>query len=100
MSDRSRRVLFLEPYDGGSHRSFRRGLQAHSRHRIDARTLPPRFWKWRMRGCAVVLADLINASSEPWEVLLATSYVNTADLRGLLQPPRDRLPLILYFHEN
>jgi glycosyltransferase involved in cell wall biosynthesis len=97
---RSRSVLFVEPYDGGSHRAFRTGLQRWSRHAIDALTLPPRFWKWRMRGSAAHFADLVNRRDEAWEALLVTSYVNLADLRGLLAPPRDRLPAILYFHEN
>ncbi len=44
------KVAFLEPYDGGSHRAFRLGLESRSRHRIEqdrlvlsvssARTIP------------------------------------------------------------
>jgi hypothetical protein len=35
--------LFLEPFFGGFHREFARGLVAHSRHQIDLLTLPARF---------------------------------------------------------
>ena len=57
---RTLRIAFLEPYDGGSHRAFREGLTAHSRHEIRAWTLPPRFWKWRMRGAAPWFADRLR----------------------------------------
>jgi len=94
-------VLFLEPYDGGSHRSFREGLAARSRHRLTCLTLPGRFWKWRMRGAAVWFADRINAGTIPTpDLIFATGFLNVADLRGLLDPPADRAPLLLYMHEN
>ncbi len=93
-------IVFIEPYDGGSHRAFREGLAARSRHRIESLTLPPRFWKWRMRGAAVHFADLLNAARPPANLILATGLINLADLRGLLAPPLDRAPLVLYLHEN
>ncbi len=94
-------ILFLEPYDGGSHRIFREGLVRHSRHRWQELTLPPRFWKWRMRGAAAFLADAISeADRPPCYLILATDFLNLADLRGLLAPPWDRVPLLLYMHEN
>jgi glycosyltransferase involved in cell wall biosynthesis len=99
-------VIFLEPYDGGSHQAFRKGLEARSRHRITSHTLPGRFWKWRMRGAAVWYADLINAElaakgpeAAP-DLVFATGFLNLADLRGLLDPPADRTPILLYMHEN
>lgn len=93
-------IVFIEPFDGGSHRSFREGLVAHSRHRFRTLALPPRFWKWRMRGAAAWFADHLRAQPEPCDLLLATSLLNAADLRGLLPPPLDRRPLVLYMHEN
>lgn len=97
----TRDILFIEAYDGGSHRAFRRGLSGHSRHRFVSLTLPARFWKWRMRGSAVWFADRINAEADlRADALLVTSYVNVADLRGLLGAPLDRVPIVLYLHEN
>jgi glycosyltransferase involved in cell wall biosynthesis len=93
-------IVFIEPFDGGSHRAFREGLAARSRHTIRSFVLPPRFWKWRMRGAAAWFADLINAERPPCDLLLVTDFLNVADLRGLLDPPYDRLPLLLYMHEN
>jgi glycosyltransferase involved in cell wall biosynthesis len=93
-------IAFLEPYDGGSHRAFRLGLTARSRHRIVPYTLPARFWKWRMRGAAPWFADrLVDAGARP-DLIVATDFLNVADLRGLLPPPLDRVPLVLYMHEN
>jgi glycosyltransferase involved in cell wall biosynthesis len=94
------KILFLEPYDGGSHRAFREGLARHSRHELVPLTLPARFWKWRMRGAAVWFADSIAAEGLDADLIVATDYLNAADLRGLLPPPLDRAPLLLYMHEN
>lgn len=98
------RILFIEPYDGGSHRAFRLGLTAHSRHEIESLTLPARFWKWRMRGAAVWFADRLAAagpsSGDAPDLILATDYLNVADLKGLLPPALARVPLLLYMHEN
>ena len=64
-------------------------------------TLPGRFWKWRMRGAAAWFADKINAGDHAAvDLLLVTGFLNAADLRGLLAPPLDRVPLVLYMHEN
>ncbi len=73
----------------------------HSRHRFKALTLPGRFWKWRMRGAAAWYADLLNADARyrP-DLIFATGFLNLADLRGLLDPPLDRTPVLLYMHEN
>lgn len=96
-----RRIVFLEAYDGGSHRAFREGLARHVRHEVSASTLPARFWKWRMRSAAAWFADLLDAGAETVpDLIMTTGYVNVADLRGLLAPPLDRVPVLLYMHEN
>lgn len=96
----SRQILFLEPWDDGSHRAFREGLLAHSRHRYTVLTLPGRFWKWRMRAAAAWFADRLAGPATAADVVLTTSFLNVADLRGLLRPPLDRAPVVLYMHEN
>lgn len=93
-------IVFIESFDGGSHRAFREGLERHSRHRYRAFTLPPRFWKWRMRGGAAWFVDQLAREPEPCDLILATSLLDLAGLRGLLPPPLDRTPLVLYMHEN
>lgn len=96
-----KKILFIEPYDGGSHRAFREGLIQHSRHQFTCLTLPARFWKWRMRGAAAWFADIINQMEDrSSDLLMVTGYLNLADLRGMLAPPMDRIPALLYMHEN
>ena len=94
-------VLFIEPYDSGSHRAFRKGLVKRSEHGFTCLVLPGRFWKWRMRGAAAWFADLINQGPPlvP-DLIFLTGFINVADLRGLLDPPLDRTPILLYMHEN
>ena len=91
------KILFLEPFFGGSHRDFALGLQAHSAHHIDLVTLPPRFWKWRMRGAALHLLPKLPDLKD-YDLLVATNLLSLADLRALIQAPTP--PMLLYFHEN
>ncbi len=53
-------MLFLDPFHGGSHRAFARGWAERSRHRITILDLPPRFWKWRLRGAAFAFAERLE----------------------------------------
>lgn len=54
-----------------------------------------------MRGSAAWFADQLNASIEQVPGLIfATGMINIASLRGLLAPPLDRVPILLYMHEN
>jgi glycosyltransferase involved in cell wall biosynthesis len=92
-----RRILFMEPFFGGSHRDFAEGLIAASRHRIDLVSLPDRFWKWRMRGAALHWAKTIAASA-PYDAWIATDLVSLAELKGIVGHPPT--PSLLYFHEN
>ena len=95
--DEAQRVLFLEPFYGGSHRAFADGLVAHSSHRIELHTLPARFWKWRMRGAALHFARRI-ARPERYAVLLVSDLMSAADLKALWG---ERCPpIVLYLHEN
>jgi glycosyltransferase involved in cell wall biosynthesis len=92
------RVLLLSPYHGGSHQAFADGLIKHSSHRIDLLTLPPRFWKWRMRGAGMLLASRARKRRQPWDVVMASDMMNLAEFRAL-SGLADR-PHLLYLHEN
>lgn len=96
-SRKSTRILFIEPFFGGSHRAFAEGLKHSSRHCIRLLTLPARFWKWRMRGAAVTLSEKANRMRFPYEAMIATDMLNLAEFRSLLA--RDA-PSLLYMHEN
>ena len=91
------KVLALEPYFGGSHREFLLAYQANSRHDVRLLTMPARKWKWRMRGACLHFAAE-GASEFAWaDCLLASDFVNLAELFGLLG---GRKPSAVYFHEN
>jgi len=54
-----------------------------------------------MRTAAAWFADQLNASTEPPpDLIFSTGMINLASLRGLLSPALDRVPILLYMHEN
>ncbi len=100
MSD-SKRILALEPYYGGSHQACIDGWRKRSRHSIDLLTLPPRKWKWRMRGAALAVAERLAASpNDSWDGLFCTDMMNLAEFLAIVRPRFDHIPAVLYLHEN
>lgn len=95
------RILFIEPYFGGSHRAFAEGLKTHSYHDIDLITLPDSNWDWRMRGAALYFAKKIEALSHEgitYDGVIISSMIRLSDLKAILG---DLLPpVIVYFHES
>ncbi len=95
-------VLYLDPYHTASHRSLALALRDRSAHQVTLLTLPPRKWKWRMRGAALALEGAIRGlPPPPPDLLVTTDYMNLPELLSL---PRDLwarpVPAIVYFHEN
>ncbi|MDQ2077175.1 DUF3524 domain-containing protein [Marinimicrobium sp. ABcell2] len=95
------KILLLSAYDAHSHKIWRQGLEAHF---PDCQwiqlALPPRHFRWRIRGNSLTWAfesrDLLCA---PYDLLIATSMVDLSTLRGLV-PQLASLPTAVYFHEN
>ncbi len=96
------KILVLEPYYGGSHKTFLDGLQAHIPHDFILLTLPARYWKWRMRLAAPFFADKITALCSATKIagIFCSSFVDVAALRSLLPSLVNELPFYSYFHEN
>ena len=96
-------VLALEPWYGGAHKHFLDGLAAHSRHALRLITMPGRFWRWRMEGGGVTLAQKIRTAIddgfEP-DVVFASDMVNLPAVLSLTRPHLGDVPVVLYFHEN
>lgn len=96
------RVFVVSGYHTGSHRSWAEGYLASSRHDVHLVTLPGAFWRWRLEGGFVSLAeqaiDLASRVGRP-DVILATSTVDVAGLRGMLGD-LGTIPTALYLHEN
>ncbi len=91
------KILFLEPFFGGSHKDFALGFAGHSTHDVELVTLPPRFWKWRMRGAALYFLNHIENLSGH-DLVFATDMLDVTDFKALAGP--DVPPVVLYFHEN
>ena len=115
------RILALEPYYGGSHRAVLDGLVERLSARgfaFDLLTLPPRKWKWRMRGAAITMADEARTLAaawtqahpngeagrpqpdRPWDVIYASTFVNVAEFLALARDAVAAVPAIVYYHEN
>lgn len=95
------KILLLSAYDAASHQYWHRGLREHlPEHQWTLLTLPPRHFKWRMRGNPLSWAFTQRAVLErDYDCVLATSMVDLATLRGLV-PALASKPNLLYFHEN
>lgn len=102
LSDKSE-FLILEPYYGGSHRAFVRGLQQYLDFSFTLVSLPARKWKMRMQLAAPLFAGQITElyeSGKRYDAILTSSLLDVSVLRVLLQQKGILLPLAVYFHEN
>ena len=99
-----KRILVLEPYDGGSHARFLDGLATHlPAMRFHRLGLPARGWKWRMRWAALDLArrsEELFAAGIRFDAVLASTFLNLAEFRALAPAEIAALPAVVYFHEN
>jgi len=95
-------ILVLEPYFGGSHSLFLKGLQQHLPYEFDLMTMPARNWKWRMRLAGPHFAEKINKQNfnKQYDRILCSSFVDVAAFRALVNRQFKQVPLYTYFHEN
>ena len=96
---RNLEILVLEPYFGGSHKSFLDNLKSLP-FNFTFMTLPARKWKWRMRLSAPYYGRQLWEMSRRFDRILCSSFVDVATLRGLGPPWVREVPLLTYFHEN
>ena len=95
------KVLLVEPYYGGSHRAWADGYAANSRHDVTLITHEAQFWKWRMHGAHLTLAEQAAAVlTEPPDVVLASSMMNVAAFVGAARTAIGGAPIVSYFHES
>ena len=97
------RVLLVEPFHGGSHGAWANGLVQHSRHEVVSVSHPGAFWRWRMRGAALTLAEASREAAAVHgvrDVVLASGMVDLAGWLGLTRRFLGDPPVVLYLHEN
>jgi len=97
------RVVLIEPYYGGSHRSWADSWVRHSRHEISLVTHPDEFWRWRLRGGAVTLAadfaEVVAAHGQP-DAVVVSGLVDVAAFAGHARRSLRDTPLATYVHES
>ena len=93
------RILLLSAYDAGSHKRWREQLVfSQPEFEWHVLALSPRFFRWRIRGNALTwLSEPLL--KESWDLLLVTSMVDLASIRGF-HPNLAHTPALLYMHEN
>jgi len=101
-----KRVLVIEPYFGGSHQAFIKGLMQHVVADYVLLSLPARSWKMRMQLAAPWFAAEISrmrSAERRFDVVLCSTFVDVALLKSMLQ----QIPgwscatrFLTYFHEN
>jgi glycosyltransferase involved in cell wall biosynthesis len=94
------RGLFVEPFYGGSHRTFLDGLIAHADHEIVPLTLPEGEWRRRMRRGAQELSARATELEGEFDYLVATDMLDLPAFLALTRRRFASLPVMLYMHEN
>ena len=96
-----RQALLLSAYAAPSHLHWQRSLETMcTGWQWRQLSLPPRHFSWRVRGNPLYWSQVERAALEqPCQLLVATSMVDLATLRGLV-PVLATVPTLLYFHEN
>ena len=95
------KVLLLSAYAARSHVQWQNSVQQmFGTWQWQVLSLPPRHFSWRVRGNPLYWSQTHrDVLEQDWDLLVATSMVDLATLRGLV-PSLARLPTVLYFHEN
>lgn len=96
-------IALIEPYYGGSHKAWADGYVAESAHRVRLFSHDARFWKWRMHGAFLTLADQLSehvATNGSVDVILASSMMDVAAFAGAVRHSAPGVPIAAYFHES
>ena len=63
-------------------------------------TLSGQFWKWRMHGGAVTIADKFNKMKWVPDIIVCTDMMDLTVFISLSRKKIKDIPVVLYFHEN
>ena len=96
-------ILLVEPYGSGSHLAWAEGFERSSSHDVQLLTLPGRFWKWRMFGGTLTLAQqAVELASKvgPPDLVLASDMLDLPSFLGHAGNALGSPKTVLYMHEN
>jgi glycosyltransferase involved in cell wall biosynthesis len=94
------KVALVEAFFTGSHKRWAEEMQTFSSHKIDIFSLKGNYWKWRMHGGAITLANQFLEKGEKYDLILATDMMDLALFKSLISAKHNDTPIALYFHEN
>lgn len=96
----SMHIALIEPYFTGSHAAWATEYARYSGHAIEILRLSGHWWKWRMHGGAVTLAETFLKSDALPDLLLVTDMLDLTTFLALTRQKTASLPAAIYFHEN
>ncbi len=94
------KILFIEPYYSGSHKQWIDSYKKYSKHNIDLLTLPGRYWKWRMHGGAITIANQFMKNNIYYDLIVSSDMLNLPVFISLCNQKLRDTKIITYFHEN
>ncbi len=94
------KILLIEPYYSGSHKKWADGYKKHSSHNVKILSMKGQFWKWRMHGGAVTLANSFNEMNWKPDLILCTDMLDLTTFLALTIDKSKNIPIVIYFHEN
>lgn len=93
-------ISLIEPFFTGSHAAWATSYAKHSKHQVDILSLSGNYWKWRMHGGAVTLAQKYLASDTSPDLLIVTDMLDLTTFLALTRHKTAHLPVAIYFHED
>ena len=94
------KILLIEPYYTGSHKKWADDYRKESYHCVKILSLKGQFWKWRMHGGAITLAEKFNNMNWAPNLIIATDMLDLTTFLSLTRKKSYNIPAIMYFHEN
>ncbi|MEM9986001.1 MAG: DUF3524 domain-containing protein [Bacteroidota bacterium] len=93
-------IYLLNPFHAGSHQVWAEGYQRNSQHEVQIYSLRGKYWKWRMQGGAIALAEKVMDQGQTPDLVLGTDMLDLCTFQALTRKRLARVPMVLYFHEN
>jgi len=93
-------ILIVDSFFTGSHQYWGKELKKRLPFEGELLTLSGKFWKWRMEAGAIELAEKFKKLNKKPSCIIATDMVNIPLFYAYAGITIDRIPCIMYFHEN